>query len=43
MARKQWSRTGRLAKMGKTEEEKDLKDLVAEEKKEMTAIKDGNR
>lgn len=42
MARKQWSRTGRLAKMGKTEE-KDLKDLVAEEKKEMTAIENGNR
>lgn len=42
MARKQWSRTSQLAKMGKTGEEKDLKELVAEEKNEMTAIEDGN-
>lgn len=43
MARNQWSGTGQLAEMGKTEEEKDLRDTVAKGKDEMTAIKDGNR
>lgn len=42
MARNRWSRTGELAKMCAASEEKDLRDLVAEEKDEMTAIKDGN-
>lgn len=34
---------GLLVEMGTTDEEKDLRDLVTEEKDERTAIKDGNQ